>query len=140
MLAEIKVFLFLMVFFAAVIAAVKMLYDALRIRTLSRRKHEFECFRCGKCCTLKVEPTRGDVKRIESAGHSRKDFMDGRFLKRVKGKCFFLERQGKHYACSLYQHRPDVCRAWPFTGVFRGRFLFSRTFSCPGIAKFLGKK
>ncbi len=140
MLALIKVFLFFVLLFVIILVSVRMLYRALRVHSLSKRKHEFGCFKCGKCCTLEVEPTEEDIKRVESLGHKRTNFMDGKCLKRVKGKCVFLKRQGKYYICSVHEHKPRVCREWPFIGVFRGRFLFSKTFSCPGIARFLEKK
>ena len=107
---------------------------------LSKRKHRFECLKCGKCCTLKIEPTEEDINRIKSMGHKKSDFMEGRYLKKVNGKCVFLVRKGKYYICSIHGYKPGICREWPFTSVFRGRFLFSKTFSCPGIAKFLKKE
>jgi Fe-S-cluster containining protein len=140
MLALIKVFLFLVLLFVIILVSVRALYRVVRVYFLSRRKHEFGCFKCGKCCTLRVEPTEEDTKRMESLGYKRIDFMDGKCLKKVKGKCTFLKRQGKYYVCSVHEHKPRVCREWPFTGIFRGRFVYSKTFSCPAIAKFLEKK
>lgn len=140
MLVLIKVFLFLVLLFVIILVSVHMLYRVVRVYSLSKRKHEFECFKCGKCCTLKVEPTEKDIKRLESLGYERTDFMDRKYLLRVKGKCIFLKREGKYYVCSVHEHKPRVCREWPFNGVFKGRFLFSKTFSCPGIARFLEKE
>ena len=135
-LALAKTLLFFAVLVLVAFAAVRTAYRASRAYLLSKRRHEFRCLKCGKCCILKVEPTAGDIKRIESAGRRRRDFMEGRFLKRVKGRCIFLKRQGRHYICSIHEHKPAVCRAWPFTGVFRSRFLFRRTFSCPAMERF----
>ena len=69
---------------------------------------------CHLCC-LETEMilTESDVKRLESLGYDRKEFSEFRdgFLriKNIDGKCYFL-KDGK---CSIYEHRPLGCRAYP---------------------------
>lgn len=46
--------------------------------------NDFKCKRCAKCCSLKVTLSKEDIKRIKKSG--KKDFMDGKFLKRTGKK------------------------------------------------------
>lgn len=88
-----------------------------------------DCTQCGNCCrTLTVYLTQSDVQRMaEGTGHSVESFeatyIDplpkrhpeewGQFRNRP---CAFLN--GK--MCSVYEHRPDSCRDYPFfTPLFR---------------------
>ncbi|MDP3027729.1 MAG: YkgJ family cysteine cluster protein [Nanoarchaeota archaeon] len=80
---------------------------------------DFKCARCGKCCRFKVEPSEEDIKRIKKAG--KKDFMQGKFLKRAKEdkKCIFLTSKKGVVKCSIYKNRPEICRKWPNSkGIF----------------------
>ncbi len=69
---------------------------------------------CHLCC-LETEMilTESDIRRLESLGYRREDFSElrGGFirLKNVDGKCYFL----KNGMCSVYEHRPLGCRAYP---------------------------
>ena len=79
----------------------------------------FKCTRCGKCCRLRVEPNKEDIKRIKKAG--KKYFMQGKFLKRINGnkQCKFLISKKGIARCSIYKNRPEICRKWPNSqGIF----------------------
>ena len=106
----------------------------IRLR-IGRRRGEFVCLRCGKCCTLKVEPTSEEIRKMEERGFRREEFMEGRFIKRVNGACIFLKKENGFYKCGIYDFRPEVCRAWPFSAFMGGRFVMARMFSCPGLAR-----
>lgn len=80
---------------------------------------DFKCARCGKCCKLKVEPNKEDIKIIKKAG--KKDFMQGKFLKRTNKdrRCIFLKYKNGIAKCSIYKNRPEICRKWPNSqGIF----------------------
>ncbi len=70
----------------------------------------FECLMCGKCCTLKIEPSKEDIKRIEGLGYRKNEFMDGKYIRQKNNACIFLKKEGNHYKCSIYDYRPMVCR------------------------------
>ena len=76
------------------------------------------CTFCGLCCTLAVRLSSNDIKRIETAGHKKEDFVtadrDGKpLLKREKGWCTFFKREGRIGICTIYNNRPDSCRDFP---------------------------
>lgn len=84
----------------------------------------FECTACGKCCTGTPGYTWVSEKEIvEIASHlnlSLQDFAD-RYLRKIGEEwslkempvtydCIFL----KNNKCSIYSHRPEQCRTYPF--------------------------
>lgn len=83
-------------------------------------KDNFECTKCGECCRPLVMVNEEDIARIEQAGH--KDFVDidhleekpVKVLKQKLGVCMFLKKQGEDFVCSIYHHRPEICRKYPF--------------------------
>lgn len=106
---------------------------------MGKLKVSFRCHHCGHCCTEVIcFPTPGDVVRIVRATRiDPLDFLefigpddiadvpksdptwldvDGqRFLmalRRGKGGCFFRDPARKH--CVVYEHRPLLCRLFPF--------------------------
>ena len=76
----------------------------------------FTCTKCGECCKPLVKVSQREIELIKSAG--KKDFTDdtgySKLLKQKDGYCIFLEKQGEEYLCQIYDHRPDVCRKYPF--------------------------
>ncbi len=69
---------------------------------------------CHLCCIeTEMILTEDDARRLESLGYRREEFAEFRDgflrLRNVDGRCFFL-RDGR---CSVYEHRPMGCRAYP---------------------------
>jgi Fe-S-cluster containining protein len=110
----------------------------------------FECQRCARCCGDAPRRSRiiylleREVKKIsEVTGLHPLEFASpisgaGKFrykMKKRSGLCVFL----KDGACTIYTHRPLVCRLYPFfvrrtsTGV-----SFEIYDDCPGVG--LGQK
>jgi Fe-S-cluster containining protein len=109
----------------------------------------FECRSCGDCCR-----THGDYAYVFLADrdvdtiskHLRMtciDFLSAFcatdkegciYLKKVKGDCDFLEKDG---GCRIYDVRPKQCEAWPFwtenmeEDIWKGPVKAC----CPGIGK-----
>ena len=102
---------------------------------LYRRRAEFNCQMSGDCCRFKYLPLReSDVKRLEEAGY--KDFVSykgERSMKRVRGRCVFQ----KDDKCSVYEHRPQVCREYPFFKIY-GIGYAQRASFCPAMEAFEG--
>ena len=87
-------------------------------------KKMFKCTKCGECCRPIVKVDEEDIRRIESVGYQRKDFLDYDPLERghttkdtlrqKKNVCMFLKRKGEEFICSIYDSRPRNCRIYPF--------------------------
>jgi hypothetical protein len=97
-------------------------------------KVEFECTGCGRCCKSppKAAGDRGprlapqDVERLAGLlgpagflGFVEVSKEEGRLVSHLQLKpleggwrsCIFLDNENK---CAVYEHRPDMCRAFPF--------------------------
>jgi Fe-S-cluster containining protein len=84
----------------------------------------FKCTKCGECCRPIVKVTEKDIKRIEQTKIKREEFLafdpleenpnKKDTLKQNNNVCMFLKRKGEEYFCSIYEHRPDFCRMYPF--------------------------
>jgi len=79
----------------------------------------FKCTKCGECCRPIVKVSTKDISRIEKSG--AQDFIvqdpiggKAKTLKQVNGICMFLKRKNEEFYCSIYDHRPKVCREYPF--------------------------
>ncbi len=130
MIELLNLFLFLVIvsfFFIILLGKLKQLY-------LGRRKSGFSCLRCGKCCTLRVKPGKEDIESIVRAGYRKEDFLVKGWIKMVNGACCFLRKRNGFAECAIYEHRPRVCRNWPFSAFFRGKFIYARLFNCPGLS------
>lgn len=108
-------------------------------------KLAFECRMCGHCCEGRggIVLSAGDRRRLcdalglDEAGLAERhaEFVNGKWRLRCgdDGFCvFFVAGRG----CSVHEHKPDVCRAWPF---FRGNIVdpeshFLAKDFCPGIS------
>ena len=109
-------------------------YSYIRSVHIARNFSRFRCYKCGKCCSdYRIGIKEKDIARIEEHGFSRKDFMSGRHIRKIDGRCFFLKKKGDDYICSIHGFKPDVCRKWPLVRV--GPFRIVRVFSCPGMAR-----
>jgi|APSaa5957512622_1039677.scaffolds.fasta_scaffold190477_2 Fe-S-cluster containining protein len=80
--------------------------------------NDFKCTKCGECCRMVVKLSKEDIQRINKI--YQKDFtrydkeIKSNVLKHNNGKCVFLKKQGDEYVCSIYEHRPEVCKQYPF--------------------------
>lgn len=98
---------------------------------VTQKQFRFKCKRCATlCCKLGgPELLEYDVKKIETTGYQRKDFLESSektgfnltravgFLKtREDGSCVFLTQNSNmnYFICSIYKVRPVLCRIYPF--------------------------
>ncbi len=121
---------FLTLIVAASVAVLANAPSWLRQAGIYRRRSEFNCTCCGNCCRFRVIPvTEDDIRRLEAAGY--RDFVsyDGEpSLKRVNGRCLFLRDD----RCTVHQHRPTVCREFPFFKIM-GVGYAARASFCPAL-------
>jgi len=110
----------------------------------------FECQRCARCCGDAPHRSRviylleREVQEISrTTGLNPLEFASpisgiGKFKYKMKkrgGVCVFL----KNGACTIYEHRPLVCRLYPFfVRKTRAGIAFEIHDDCPGIG--LGRK
>jgi Fe-S-cluster containining protein len=100
---------------------------------LGKLRDKFECVCCGNCCRFRVTPLkRKDVERLEKAGYTgfHRHVKGELSMRRVNGRCIFL-RDDK---CTVYEHRPQVCRDFPFYRLF-GVWFCTDTAVCPGVER-----
>jgi Fe-S-cluster containining protein len=109
----------------------------------------FECNGCGLCCGDTKEKTRHILMLASEANSISKQtclpiekFAQAaekapyvyEMKKPTGGKCFFLNNN----QCTIYPHRPLICRFYPFELKFdteKGHHIFSFTLECPTIGK-----
>ncbi|MCK9275022.1 MAG: YkgJ family cysteine cluster protein [Syntrophales bacterium] len=94
---------------------------------IEKRKEPLACLRCGKCCfvDLTAYARESDFERWRS--EHRQDILHiienrhllwagDRLISTRTGMspqtCPFLEREGGHWRCSIYETRPLVCREY----------------------------
>lgn len=109
---------------------------------------KFECNKCGICCGDTKEKVRhillldAEMNKIsEITALIPDDFCCGiegkepyvfEMKKNSDGKCLFL----KDNNCTIYAHRPLICRFYPFELNFDndlGKYQFNFTVECPGL-------
>ncbi|MBR9707735.1 MAG: YkgJ family cysteine cluster protein [Candidatus Diapherotrites archaeon] len=125
-------------FLASVLGAFVFYFVIFRSFSLNLTQ-KFDCTRCGACCKAKVILSKADIKRLESSGMKKSEFL-GRtlgFIPRLQvkdGQCKFLTKDSSgQYACSIYEFRPSICRTFPklfdlpivdiSCGFYRGKWL-----------------
>lgn len=102
------------------------------------KKSPFTCTQCGKCCRYLVELEEEDIRCLEKTGKYKEDFVEMRegkpFLRRAtNGYCsFFRFRKDGMGECTVYKHRPKICRVFPKIKVF-GKDSWD--YRCPIIQK-----
>tara|TARA_Y100000310_G_C20682123_1_gene816608 strand:- start:1216 stop:1575 length:360 start_codon:yes stop_codon:yes gene_type:complete len=91
-------------------------------------KETFKCTKCGECCRPRVKVSSEDISRIKELGLKEEEFVDfdekinSKILLQKNNLCMFLkkgERDEKGedtFVCSIYDHRPEVCKQYPFIG------------------------
>lgn len=77
-----------------------------------------ECVSCGACCFSVnhryAELVPADVERLTPAEQATLVVAEGRrrFLRVVEGRCVALASQPGEHLCTIYERRPEVCRAF----------------------------
>ena len=114
----------------------------------------FNCTKCGLCCGDTEQKTRhillleSEVNEISAQTHQPKQTFTTEVTDKApytyemkktnQGKCLFLKDNND---CSIYLHRPLICRFYPFELKFvhdKNQYFFDFTLECPEIGK--GKK
>jgi len=115
----------------------------------------FQCQRCGDCCRRVARESNlvmvgpPEIRRICTAtGRAWREIAEpypefiedgqgtrytfGWCLKRTEDRCMFLE----HDHCAVYDHRPWICRTYPFMLGEEGLMVFE----CPGLGRDIADK
>jgi len=89
--------------------------------TLYEKRLRFQCKRCATFCCKLGGPTLSlkDVERLKLAGRCEAKFLEatqGSLGNKASGSCVFLEldKEKGVYECTVYHHRPALCRLFPF--------------------------
>ena len=91
-----------------------ILYHCSAVGTPESYHNKLKCTKCGYCCTLIVNLSERDIRRIEKQDYNRRDFVDPRGnIKLVDNKCIFIYKEAGKYLCLVHEHRPNVCRVFP---------------------------
>jgi len=65
-----------------------------------------------------IKVDKEDIKKIESLKQTNFTQYDenikSQVLKQENARCIFLKKEGDEFVCSIYEHRPKVCRQYPF--------------------------
>ena len=89
---------------------------------------------CGLCCSYRVLVTDVDRRRLQTAGGNSEpwELVSGSelALRRQFGFCMFLDTQRRF---SVYEHRPDHCRAYPYLWTTCHELELDVDLSCPGL-------
>jgi len=118
------------------------------LKLLYPKNIRFECQRCAKCCgdtserERKVLMLEREVEQISDITNLKPEEFSTpasgsepyRYTMRKRdGKCIFL----KGAVCQIYNHRPLVCRFFPFCLKQIGAeiFEFNSSEECPGIGR-----
>ncbi|HHQ45032.1 MAG TPA: YkgJ family cysteine cluster protein [Candidatus Altiarchaeales archaeon] len=96
---------------------------------LGAKKDLFECRMCGNCCRFNIiDVNKKDVERFRADGYSEFTDENEKMMKRVNGRCIFLEDD----KCSAHKSRGKVCREFPFQRIY-GRWFCQEVQFCPGV-------
>lgn len=110
------------------------------------KKEAFACVRCGKSCRLRVKLTPADTRMLLKAPYVKKlglktlDIAEpdvfrhagkGDVLRQEERVCIFFSRDSSGKGvCNVYEHRPQICRDFPFVG--------GQTMPCTALGDDLG--
>lgn len=120
--------------------------DNLKRIVLFSSNLRFKCQRCATFCCKLGGPklSSKDIERLEKGGLTRAEFLDassGRIKSSVSGSCAFLrfDSQQQFYECTVYPHRPALCRLYPLhvEKTSADRFVL-KLLPCKGIGRRLG--
>lgn len=93
------------------------------------------CTRCANCCSTKPGIYLNRYEYNQLPPHLKDFFMkDNELFYKIKDTepCVFLTSDNR---CSIYNHRPSGCKAFPLTD-HRGRLFVARDIDCPFIVEF----
>jgi Fe-S-cluster containining protein len=104
----------------------------------------FSCLRCGRLCCRLGGPvvTDEDITRLTRASPNISNLVvmtdpkygDQKALSsNSEGECVLLVRREHSCDCSVYQHRPDACRLFPFALAGTGRNIDVFVLPCRGL-------
>lgn len=114
-----------------------------------RKGVRFECQGSGKCCTSHGEygfvyMTPDDRRRMAKVLGLSTSAFTRKYCEKTNGLWHLRERKGepdclflKGKSCSVYDGRPNQCRAWPFWPEVMGAKAWSKDVAafCPGVGK-----
>ena len=96
----------------------------------TQTQFKFKCKQCANLCCKLGGPllTQKDAEMIESAGYHLKDILEpinqnpenlapvGGLKTKANGSCIFLQFDTEQncFQCIIYDHRPTLCRLYPF--------------------------
>ncbi len=91
---------------------------------------------CGLCCSYRVLVTEADRQRLQAVATDAEPWevaSNGELaLRRTSGFCLYLDPQQR---CTVYEHRPEHCRAYPYLWTTYDRAQLDVDFSCPGLGR-----
>lgn len=96
---------------------------------------------CGLCCSYRVLVTEADRQRLQAVVADSQPWEVApngeQALRRASGFCLYLDPQQR---CTVYEHRPEHCRAYPYLWTTRDSSFYDRAqldadFSCPGLGR-----
>lgn len=116
---------------ALIIALFLVVFYVFYIRPYVLAKKEFKCRRCGNCCSLRVRPSKEEIKKIKRKGH--KNFLNWLgFIKRKNKFCIFLKFEKNKAKCYIYKIRPKICKTFPISNSSFGEKIDVRCKNCYG--------
>lgn len=131
------------------IAYISLEPKTLRVKriTLYERRLRFRCKRCATFCCKLGGPALSlkDVESLKKAGRREAEFLDAAessLRNEASGSCVFLEydKEKDIYACTVYHHRPTLCRLYPFhLEKTRSNSFVLKIMPCRGISRRYGE-
>jgi len=107
----------------------------------------FKCKRCATFCCKLGGPKLSlkDVEGLKKAGYCEAEFLDvahGCLKNEASGSCAFLklDKMKGFYTCTVYRHRPLLCRLYPFYFEKTSKSSFTlKIMPCRGIGRSCGE-
>ena len=91
---------------------------------------------CGLCCSYRVLVTETDRQRFRAVTADAEPWEVGTnvglALRRTSGFCLYLDAQQR---CTVHEHRPEHCRAYPYLWTTYDRAQLDVDLSCPGLGR-----
>lgn len=122
--------------------------DCDRVDEVANHLHEqafqiVDCTRCANCCkSLQAKFNDEDIQRISNHLDMSPDEFVDEYLEKDKEGAFRIRTKpcpflGEDDRCTIYDIRPEVCRAYPYTNkkglVFRTMGIANSALTCPAV-------